>query len=332
MAARPVSVRVEPLGDAVEKAYEIARACQEHDQPDVPFASLEGYRAVLANGWPGYTYERRLGLLDDAPAGLMNLAMPQDDNLDSVMVEIGVLPSARRHGVGRALWDQAVEHARALGRHHLMGPTVQKHPDGAAFATAMGAVAGLEETRSRLDLSTLDQPRLDEMLAGARARAGDHRLVQWTGVPPGDVIDDVAGLHSRFNDEAPTGNLALEAEKFDAERVREDEESRIRRGRTSYNTGVVRGGRLVAITAIAVENEKPAQTWQNITLVHPEHRGHRLGLLVKLENLRYVRENEPKVEVIDTFNASSNEHMLRINQQVGFRPVDSVVEWQVTLA
>ncbi|XVV12315.1 GNAT family N-acetyltransferase [Actinoplanes sp. CA-131856] len=332
MAARPVSVRVEPLGDAVEKAYEIARAGQEHDQPDVPFSSFEGYRAVLANGWPGYAYERYLGLLDGVPVGLLYLAMSQQDNLQSVNVELKVLPPARRQGVGRALWDLAVERARGLGRRHLIATTVQKHPDGAAFATAMGAAAGLEEIRNRLDLSALDQPRLDGLLAEARAHAGDYRLVQWTGVPPDDVIDGVAYLNGRFNDDAPTGDLALEAEKFDADRVREDEESRIRRGRTSYNTGVVRDGRLVAITGIVVENEKPAQTWQNITLVDPEHRGHRLGLLVKLENLRYVRENEPKVEVIDTFNATANEHMLRINREVGFRQVDSVVEWQVTLA
>ncbi|MEV4345594.1 GNAT family N-acetyltransferase [Actinoplanes sp. NPDC049596] len=334
MAARPVSGRVEiqELGDAVEDAYGIARACQEHDQPDIPFPSLEGYRTTLAHGWPGYAYERGLGLLDGRAVGLLALAMPQDDNLETVDVELKVLPSARRQGVGRALWELAVDRARVLGRRHLIGPTIQKHPDGAAFATAMGAAAGLEEIRSRLDVRTLDQGRLDELRAAAWTRAGDSRLVRWIGVPPDEIIDDVAYLESRLNTDAPVGDLAWGAEKIDADRVREDELNRTKRGRTSYNCGALREGRLVALTSVVVENEKPEQAWQNITLVDPEHRGHRLGLVVKLENLRHVREKEPRVEVIDTFNAATNEHMLRINREVGFRPVESVVQWQLTLA
>ncbi|SNY04786.1 Acetyltransferase (GNAT) family protein [Paractinoplanes atraurantiacus] len=325
-------MRVEPLGGAVETAYEIARVCQEHDQPDIPFSTLEGYRVAQANGWPGYTYERSLGLLDGKPVGLMELDMSQDDNLDTVNIGIAVLPSARRHGVGRALWEAAVARTHALGRRHLIGPTVQRHPDGGAFATAMGATAGLEEIRSRLDIRTLDQAHLDGLLAEARARAGGYELVRWTGVAPDEIIDDVAYLQGRLVGDAPVGDLAWEAEKVDADRIREDERSRLRRGRTSYHAGALHAGRLVAVTTIAVENEKPAQVWQNITLVDPEHRGHRLGLLVKLENLRHVRENEPRAEVIDTFNAASNEHMLRVNRAMGFQPVESTIQWQKTVA
>ncbi|MEU8815905.1 GNAT family N-acetyltransferase [Actinoplanes sp. NPDC048796] len=334
MAARPVSgrVRTEPLGEAVETAYAIARACQEHDQPDVPFSSLEGYRAAVANGWPDYAYERSLGLLDGEPVGLLTLGLPQDDNLDTVDLELGVLPSARRQGVGRALWELAVARTHELGRRHLIGPTVQRHPDGGAFATAMGATTGLEEIRSRLDLATVDQPHLDKLLAEAWAGAGDYRLVQWSGVAPDDIIDDVAYLSGRLLTDSPVGDLAWEAQKVDAERIREDERSRARRGRTTYHSGALRDGRLVAVTTISVENEKPAQIWQSITLVDPEHRGHRLGLVVKLENLRYVRESDPRVEVIDTFNAASNEHMLRVNRAMGFQPVESLIQWQKTVA
>jgi GNAT superfamily N-acetyltransferase len=338
MAVRPVSVhidkpiRIDELGDAVEAAYQIARTCQEYDQPDVPFSSLENYRAVLANTWPGYGYERYLGFLDGSPVGLMSLALPQQDNVANVDVDLAVLPSARRHGVGRALWDVAVERALALGRRHLIGPTVQTHPDGGAFATAMGATAGLEEIRSRLDVRTLDQPRLDEMLTEAWKKAQGYRLITWVGVPPDEIIDDVASLDSRFNAEAPVGDLPWEPEKVDAQRVREGELARIARGRTSYHAGALHGDRLVAWTTLTVHVERPAQSWQNITLVDPAHRGHRLGMVVKLENLRRAREAEPGLEVIDTFNATSNEHMLQINREMGFREVESSVQWQRSVA
>jgi hypothetical protein len=34
---------------------------------------------------------------------------------------------------------------------------------------------------------------------------------------------------------------------------------------------------------------------------------------------------------LDTFNAASNVHMLRINRAMGFREVESVIEWQLTV-
>jgi GNAT superfamily N-acetyltransferase len=314
--------------DAVEPAYEIARVCQAFDQPDVPFPSLDTFRSAVEHPWPGYVFERCLGLLDDVPVGYLEMGLPQDDNLSTVNVELSVLPSARRHGVGRALHTVAVARTRALGRTYLIGPTVQRHPDGAAFAAAMGAAAGLTELRSRLDVRALAPERVSSMLTEAWTHADGYELVRWTGVPPEEIIEDVAYLDGRLNADAPVGDLAWEPEKVDAEKVRQAELSRIARGRTSYHTGALRDGRLVAWTAIAGAVDEPAQAWQNITLVDPEHRGHRLGLIVKLANLSHVRELRPGIEVIDTFNAATNEHMLAINRMLGFRVVESVVQWQ----
>jgi GNAT superfamily N-acetyltransferase len=248
-----------------------------------------------------------------------------------VNVELSVLPSARRQGVGRALHALAVARTRALGRSYLIGPTVQRHPDGAAFATAMGAAAGLEELRSRLDVRALDPDRVESLLAEAWTHADGYQLLQWTGVPPEEIIEDVAHLDSRLSVDAPVGDLAWEPEKVDREKVRQAELSRIARGRMSYNTGALRDGRLVAWTAIAGPVDEPAQAWQNITLVDPGHRGRRLGLIVKLANLEHVRKLRPGLEVIDTFNAATNEHMLAINRTMGFRVVESVLQWQQTV-
>jgi hypothetical protein len=90
-------------------------------------------------------------------------------------------------------------------------------------------------------------------------------------------------------------------------------------------------GRMIALTFVAGNDDTPSQAWQNLTLVHPEHRGHRLGLIVKLENLRYIRELRPELTGIDTINAAENERMLAINVAMGFRPADSWIEWQLTL-
>jgi len=88
---------------AAEPAYEIARVCHGFDQPDVPFPSLGTFRSAIDHPWPGCVFERHLGLLDDVPVGYLEMNLPQDDNLSLVNVELSVLPSARRQGVGRAL-------------------------------------------------------------------------------------------------------------------------------------------------------------------------------------------------------------------------------------
>lgn len=53
-------------------------------------------------------------------------------------------------------------------------------------------------------------------------------------------------------------------------------------------------------------------------------------MLVKLANLAFVREQQPVLAAVDTFNGESNEHMLRINRAMGFRPVGDLAHWQWT--
>jgi GNAT superfamily N-acetyltransferase len=328
-----MTIVVAPIAEP-EPVYEVERTVWSHDTPDIPFASLADFRAALNNPIPGYVTERYLAMIDGVPAGTLELRLPQLDNLENADVEVRVLPSCRRRGVGRALYDCALGRVRELGRKRIFGETVANHPDGAAFATALGASAGLAETRSRLDLDTADHDRLADLLAGAWSHAEGYRLVQWVGAAPDDLVDDVAYLDGRFNLDAPMGDLDVEAEKIDADRVRAGEEmSRLRR-RITIHSGAVHtaSGRLVAWSMLAGVIDIAEHLWQNITLVDPAHRGHRLGLIIKIENLRYARQHRPGLRAIDTFNASANQHMLDINLAMGFRPVDAWTQWQQTVA
>ncbi|NMO52063.1 GNAT family N-acetyltransferase [Actinoplanes sp. TBRC 11911] len=322
-------VSVEALGEAAD-AFEIDRAAWEMDYPDIPHPTLREFRKDLALPDPGIETEHYLGLLDGVAVGHLAIQIPRRDNLDNLLVKLAVHPARRRCGVGRALFGRAVQRARELGRKNVAGESVRHQVAGSAFATAMGATAVLDETRSRLDLPPGDPGRLDEMLAEAREHASDYRVVRWDGVPPDEIIDSVAVMLGSFLGEAPLGDLAWEAMNVDADRLREDERRRIERGRIVYNTGAVHDGRVVALTSIMGSLARPEHAWQSITLVDPAHRGHRLGLLVKLVNLAYARERQPGLAAIDTFNAGSNEHMVRINRAMGFRPVGAVSYWQWT--
>jgi len=90
-------------------------------------------------------------------------------------------------------------------------------------------------------------------------------------------------------------------------------------------------GQLVAFTQIV---GFATSTWfagQWSTIVAPEHRGHRLGTLIKVANLSHARAQRPELRVIDTCNADSNLYMVAINEAMGFQPYRRMVEWQLHL-
>jgi len=205
--------------------------------------------------------------------------------------------------------------------------------DGNAFAAAVGAKAALEETRSRLDLTRADRAGHDAMLAEAWTHATGYRLVSWLGMPAEEHLEAIAYLDSRMVEDAPMGELTIEPEKIDADRVRRSEQNRLDRGIGRFHSGMVHEatGRLVAWTTLSGPSDIPGHLWQHITIVDPDHRGHRLGTIVKLENLRHTLAHKPTLTAIDTFNASANEYMLAINRAMGFRPVDTWMQWELAI-
>lgn len=338
------SVTIAPFGaddeDVVEATYRIEAAARARDTPDVPPPCRYRHGAAIRHLYPGTESQRFLARLDGEPAGALNLEFTTLDNLDNAYAEIIVHPAHRRRGIGRALYAQAVELTRAGGRKRLMGNTVEelaggpaREGAGSAFAAAMGASAALRQVRRKLQLSHVDQAALDRLLADAYARAGGYSLVQWRDRVPDEYVDDVAVLDARMVTDAPMGDLAWEEEKIDAARIRGNEAVRALHGTRAYATGVREdsSGQLVALTALVLFRTVPEHAWQGITLVHPANRGHRLGTVVKIENLRYALAHEPAATAIDTFNAEVNSYMIAINEAMGFRPIDASVEWQQEL-
>jgi GNAT superfamily N-acetyltransferase len=65
-----------------------------------------------------------------------------------------------------------------------------------------------------------------------------------------------------------------------------------------------------------------------LTVVHPEHRGHRLGLAVKLANVDVLARQAPDVRVIVTGNAAVNAPMIAVNDMLGFEVAGEGHFWQ----
>ncbi|MEQ4302595.1 GNAT family N-acetyltransferase [Plantactinospora sp. B6F1] len=324
---------------ATERAYEIEAAARAADQPDLPRLSRQRFFAGLRRPWPGDDDRHALGHLDGVAVGYLGISLPQRENLENAGLVLAVHPEYRRRGVGRALYEYAVRIVREEGRKRVIGEVATTSPEAAptapgdAFAAAIGAKAALADVRRRLDLTTLDDAELDRLLAEGLARAEGYSVVRWQGPTPDEYAEDIAYLDSRLISDAPLGDLTWEAARPEVTRLREMEQAHQERGHHWYNSAARHDatGTLVAWTAIGMSAGCDWHGFQQITLVEPAHRGHRLGIVIKVDNLRHIREHEPALRVLDTFNAAVNGHMISINEALGFRAVAGMNSWQATL-
>ena len=126
----------------------------------------------------------------------------------------------------------------------------------------------------------------------------------------------------------------VEAEIWDADRIRTFEQAAIERGQQFYSVAARHDetGQLVAITQLSTDPGNAGWGLQMITAVARAHRGQRLGLLVKAAMLDWLTSERPDVTRILTGNAGPNEHMIAINEQLGFEVVSVRRRWELTLA
>lgn len=330
----PVSVDDPASVDAWVKVMDEVRV---HEFPHFPAVTRRAGEAMLRHLFPARGVEHHLAWLDGEPAGRLETSWMTEENLRVLFFTLEVVPRLRRRGVGRALYGKVLEVAGEQGRTVLLTgsslsmpglPAPDEAPAG--FAAALGFASTLPEVQRRLVVADVDENVLAGMAAAARAKAAGYRVVQWRDATPAELAERVAYLDSRLMSDAPTGDMQVEPEKPDVLRMRETEAVLAARGRRLYHTGAVHedSGDLVAWTTISTGTETPGHAWQQITIVDPKHRGHRLGALVKVENLHFFRAAEPEVTVIDTFNAAENSFMISINEQMGFRKVAAFQNWQ----
>ena len=113
---------------------------------------------------------------------------------------------------------------------------------------------------------------------------------------------------------------------------REAEAQLVRQGRTPYSTVALdAAGAVVAYTEVVATTHEPGKAYQWGTLVRKADRGHRLGLAVKVANVQLLQRERPDLTLVVTWNSEVNSHMVAVNEQLGFEPVERLGEFQKRL-
>jgi GNAT superfamily N-acetyltransferase len=325
----------DPLADAgsLRACYQIQVAADECDTPDLPIASYPVFEGAWAEGF-GLGEPREAWLARDAagePVGCYLLRLPDRENPTVGFCQLLVTPARRRAGTGSELLAHCASRARDADRVKLQG-YARDGSAGAAFAQAMGAIAGIEHVTRIMDVDASLNSRLASLRADAMRHADGYETLSWQMPAPQEHLSQLAELHRLFAD-APRDE-GIDAMTMDADRIRSAEQALVAK-HVRWHTVAIRhtgSGQLVALTEIMVDPETQGWGFQQLTAVRREHRGHRLGLLVKIGMLDVLAELEPAVRHIYTGNAGANEHMIAINDQLGYRSTATSRSWDLDLA
>jgi len=273
---------------------------------------------------------------DGVVVGTLEAELPLADNRHRVELYVTVRRDRRRRGVGSRLLMAAHELAAETGRT-VLGAYSEATTDSDlsaahGFATHDGFEVVQTELRSDLVLP-VPEGRLTALGAEVCRHATEYEILSSVDGIPDKWLAGRAELARWMSVDVPLGGLDYQEERWDEARVRRSAElARAQRRRTFESIARHRAtGELVGYTTLHAPAHTPRQALQWDTLVRDDHRGHRLGLALKIANLRALRAELPAVERISTWNAQENGPMLRVNRDLGFEVVGSDTEWQKRL-
>ena len=299
--------------------------------------------AELLPGWQPASHERRrlFGARVDGRIVARGTyhSSTQGDAVSTAGLSVQVHPAFTRRGIGRALAEALEAAARAEGKRKLHvyastpaadGPRLDS-PTGfgslpadgreVRFLLARGYALEQVERASRLALPA-DPALLAAKRAYAEERSGDYRVHLWEGRAPRELLEDLAVLATRMSTDAPSAGLEQDEDVWTVERWLEHEEQDAQSPRATLYAAVehIPTGRLAGYTELSVPGDTSRSIEQRDTIVIREHRGHRLGMLLKVANIQHLQERHPGHSSIMTFNAEENRYMLDVNEAVGFVP------------
>jgi GNAT superfamily N-acetyltransferase len=288
-------------------------------------------------------YTRRLWWivrLGDDVVGRVGVELPLEEGSRVAYWWIELLRDVWSRGIGSAAHDVVERTALGDGRTVLQAWAAHLHADEellepptgfgsvprdhvARFMLRHGYALEQVERQSVLPLDVANAHRIDHLLADAREAATGYEVVRWTLPTPDELVDGYAWMKSRMSTDAPAADLEVDEETWDAARVRDHDARYLESGRMMQVTAArhIASGTLVAFNELVAGTDRSRASMQEDTLVLREHRGHRLGMLVKCEGLVAWRDAAPDSPRVLTWNAEENRPMLDINEAIGFVPM-----------
>lgn len=319
----------------IAEGGDLVRSISQEAMPDDPPTPIE---IVIATSREVPPRVRRWTFRAWAPDGTLgglvdaSIDPEHDDNPDVLDCAIWVARDHRRRGVATALLAQFVALSRAERRNRLIGTTADSVPAGASFAQALGAEPKTAVHFNHLPTAEVNRSLMQQWVDQGPLRASDYELVAWDRPMPDEHVADFVDLMLVMND-APRDELNLNDFTISVAQLREDENELAAAGCQTWTLVARRrsDAALAGFHELVWCPHDPHSVYISSTGVRAEHRGHALGKWLKAAMTLRVLNERPEVTDIRTENADSNDAMLGINQQMGYRPLIGTTKWEVTV-
>jgi GNAT superfamily N-acetyltransferase len=244
---------------------------------------------------------------------------------------IGVIKTHQRFGLGTALLRTL---AAFMTTHDQRTLSINARSDaGHAFLTKVGAQQKLLNLRNKLSLDCVDWERMTQWRT---AIDGIEPHLVWE-IHEGRVpFERWATLYEPLNtllSQMPTDGLNQTPIRYEEAGVRAWYADLDRTGGKHHlvllKDSASQNARLIAVSNGYWDSRTPEWIAQQLTSVVEQLRGLGIAKAVKARMVELIRDSQPNVKYISTYNAQSNKPMLAINQQMGFTLVRKIGIYQI---
>lgn len=273
--------------------------------------TLEGYRRHRGALPPDYLVARRIGEEGGEPVAYLAVERHPLEPADWLGVTVKVAPSHRGRGLGRRLWDEAVDVVASRPATVMLTAGVRDDdPDSRSWAERRGYRLWAHRFQSVLDLERFDDARF----AGAVAAASPGiRFTTLAELGPGRH-DDFYELATTLERTVPDNDqcVVLERDAFDRFFLNPD----VHPPEGTIVAVDEADDRLVAFTSLM--RRAPGFMYTSMTGVLPSHRRRGIALAIKVRSVDVARSMG--ATRMGTNNLSINAPILAVNRALGYEP------------
>ncbi len=221
---------------------------------------------------------------------------------------LGVLPEARRQGIGEQLLRGISDAARVAGKSGLQIACNEDRPDGIEFLVQRGFTE-LERSKSaKLDLAGLPVPLVVAPPGTALTTlAARPDLVEGVHAVAIEAFDDIPG----GDEPMAVGDLAeFRARDVDRDPIPKD----------AFFVALDAGtGRVVGYASLMMLAGSTTRAYHDMTAVLRTYRGRGIARALKQATIAWAIEHE--LAVLETGNDEANAPMRAVNARLGYEPM-----------
>lgn len=196
------------------------------------------------------------------------------------------------------------------------------------FAEARGYAVASREGFKELELADY-RDRRAILVADVGEAADDYTIVTFDTVCPDEHLASFGRLLGMLIAEIPLGDLDLEDSEWTPERMRAAEQRCVGIGRHLLTAlAIAPDGLVTGASDVRINDADPTHGQIGTTIVDPAHGGHSLGLALKIATHDLALATYDDLQTVDTCNAEVNQHMNAVNEALGYRSIETLLELQ----